>query len=205
MSTGGLEGGDDLSSRLVKYFIGAFSGNRFVSSFNSFRLIRGDIARAASSVCGQHTYFDVALTRFSNRIGAVRIPMSDDRYKQQKKSGYRFRTLLQHAKRLLLTSDFRVIRLTTSLSLTTFLVAVVYAAWVLYSRFLAANPVEVEGWTSLMVVILAFGSVSVFMLGLIIEFLHMSVLQLQGKPAFFVVDRSSDSRLHEAIEKLAQP
>jgi glycosyltransferase involved in cell wall biosynthesis len=195
----------DLSSRLVKYFISAFSGNRFVSSFNSYRLIRGDIARAASSVCGQHTYFDVALTWFTSRIGAVRIPMSDDRYKQQKKSGYRFRTLLQHAKRLLLTSDFRVIRLTTSLSLTTFLVAVVYAAWVLYSRFLAANPVEVEGWTSLMVVILAFGSVSVFMLGLIIEFLHMSVLQLQGKPAFFVVDRSSDSRLHEAIEKLAQP
>jgi glycosyltransferase involved in cell wall biosynthesis len=194
----------DWTSRLIKYLIGTFSGNRHVSSFNSFRLIRGDIARAASSVCGQHTYFDVALTWFTNRIDAVRIPMSDDRYKAQKKSGYRLSTLIQHAKRLLLTSDFRVIRLTTSLSVSFFLAAAVYAAWVLYSRFVADHPVEVQGWTSLMIVILGFGSVSIFMLGLIIEFLHMSVQQLQGKPAFFVVDRSSDRTLQSELGKLGQ-
>jgi glycosyltransferase involved in cell wall biosynthesis len=192
----------DLVSRMVKSVIAHFSGNRFVSSFNSFRLIRGDIARAASSICGQHTYFDVALTWFTNRIGTVRVDMSDDRYKSKKQSGYRFSTLVQHAKRLILTSDFRVLRVTTSLSLATFGAAVLYTAWVLYSRFLADDPVKVEGWTSLMVVILAFGSVSVFMLGLIIEFLHMSVLQLQGKPAFFVVNRSSDAKLREELEKL---
>jgi len=194
----------DLTSRMAKTLIAAFSGNRFVSSFNSFRLIRGDIARAASSICGQHTYFDVALTWFTSRIDAVRVPMSDDRYKAEKKSGYRLSTLIQHAKRLILTSDFRVIRLTTSLSVVTFLIAAIYAAWVLYSRFLAATPVAVQGWTSLMIVILAFGSVAIFMLGLIIEFLHISVLQLQGKPAFFVVDRSSDELLKRAMKKLEE-
>ena len=74
---------------------------------------------------------------------------------------------------------------------------------VLYSRLFAANPVEVQGWTSLMIVLLAFGSVSVFMLGLIVEFLHTSVLQLQGKPTFFVVNRTSDAKLVQEVSKLS--
>ena len=192
----------DFLSKFVKFLISKLSGNQFVRSFNSFRLIRGDIARAASSICAQYTYFDVALTWFTDRIVSVRLDLSDERYKQEKRSGYRFSTLIQHAKRLILTSDFRMLRLTTSLALVTFFASVMYGAWVLYSRFFSANPVEVEGWTSLMIVILAFGSVSVFILGLIVEILHMSMLQLQGKPAFFVVSRSSESSMQHHIKEL---
>jgi glycosyltransferase involved in cell wall biosynthesis len=50
----------DLASRLYKRMIVLFSGNRNVPLFNSFRLIRGTVARAASSVCGHDTYFDIA-------------------------------------------------------------------------------------------------------------------------------------------------
>jgi len=182
--------------------IARFSGNPYVSSFNSFRLIRGEIARAASSICAQSTYFDVALTWFTQQISSVTLEMSDDRYTDNRRSGYRFSSLLQHAKRLILTSDFRILRITTSLSIITFCTSIFYGAWILYQRFLAEQAIEVQGWTSLMVVILAFGSVSVFMLGLIAEFLHMNMLQSQGKPTFFAVNRSSDSILALEIEKL---
>lgn len=192
----------DRLSRIIKFMIAKLSGNRFVRSFSSFRLIRGDIARAASSICAQYTYFDVALTWFTERIATVDIDMSDVRYRSQKRSGYRFSTLVHHAKRLVLTSDFRILRFTNSLSIIAFLSSVIYGAWVLYSRFFADQIVEAEGWTSLMIVILAFGSVSIFILGLIAEFLHMSMLQLQGKPSFFVVNRSSDSKLMQEVEKL---
>jgi hypothetical protein len=188
---------------MVKFMIASLSGNRFVQSFNSFRLIRGDIARAASSICAQYTYFDVALSWFTERIVTVSVDMSDDRYKAQKQSGYHFSSLVQHAKRLILTSDFRILRLTTSAAILAFLSSFVYGGWVLYRRFFADQIVEVEGWASLMIVILAFGSVSIFMLGLIVEFLHMSMLQLQGKPSFFVVDRSSDPKLIQEVEKLS--
>jgi glycosyltransferase involved in cell wall biosynthesis len=192
----------DRLSRMVKFMIASLSGNRFVQSFNSFRLIRGDIARAASSICAQYTYFDVALTWFTERIVTVSMDMSDDRYKSQKRSGYRFSTLIHHAKRLVLTSDFRILRFTNSLSILAFLSSVIYGAWVLYGRFFADQTIKVEGWTSLMIVILAFGSVSIFILGLIVEFLHMSMLQLQGKPSFFVVNRSSDPKLIQEVEKM---
>lgn len=192
----------DRLSKTAKFMISRMSGNRFVQFFNSFRLIRGDVARAASSICAQYTYFDVALTWFTQRIATINVDMSDDRYKAQNKSGYRLSTLLQHAKRLVLTSDFRILRLTTSAAVLAFLTSVIYGAWVLYSRFFSDQVIEVEGWTSLIIVILAFGSVSIFILGLIVEFLHMSMLQLQGKPSFFVVNRSSDPKLMQEVEKL---
>ena len=192
----------DRLARVVKKLIAGLSGNRFVQSFNSFRLIRGDVSRAASSICAQSTYFDVALTWFTQRIATVSMVMSDDRYKLRRRSGYRFSTLVHHAKRLILTSDFRILRFTTFLSTLTFTLCIGFGAWVFYRRFLADQPIAVEGWTSLMIVILAFGSISVFMLGLIVEFLHMSMLQLQGKPTFFVVNRTGDTKLAQAVKRL---
>jgi glycosyltransferase involved in cell wall biosynthesis len=194
----------DRLSRFTKFMIAKLSGNRFVQTFNSFRLIRGDIARAAASIGAQYTYFDVTLTWFTERISSVKMNISDDRYKSQKRSGYRLGTLIRHATKLILTSNLRTLRFTNSLSAFAFLSAFVYSGWVLYSRLFADKPVDVPGWTSLMIVILAFGSVSVFMLGLIVEFLHTSTLQLQGKPTFFVVNRSSDPKLVQEVEKLVK-
>ncbi len=201
---GSVHGGGyrDRLSRLIKFMIARVSGNRFVQQFNSFRLIRGDIARAAASIGAQYTYFDVTLTWFTKRITSVKINMSDERYKSENRSGYRLATLIQHAKKMILTSNFRVLRFTNSISALSFLTAVIYSAWMFYLHLISDNPVEVPGWTSLMIVILAFGSVSVFMLGLIVEFLQISMLQLQGKPTFFVVNRASDSKLIQEVSKL---
>ncbi len=204
LPTGSVHGGGyrDRLSSLAKFIIARLSGNRFVQSFNSFRLIRGDIARAASSICAQYTYFDVALTWFTENIATVELDISDDRYKTQKRSGYHFWALVQHAKRLILTSDFRILRVTTTLAGIGFLMATGYGAWVLYIKLFTDSLIEAAGWTSLMLVFLAFGSVSVFIMSLIVEILHMSMLQLQGKPTFFVVNRSSDSKLVQEVGKL---
>jgi glycosyltransferase involved in cell wall biosynthesis len=192
----------DRLSRLTKFLIARLSGNRFVQIFNSFRLIRGDIARAASSICAQYTYFDVALTWFTQRITRVPLTLTDDRYTTQQHSGYRLSTLIQHAKRLILTSEFRILRLTTALSALAFFASVAYGSWIIWIKFISDQAIEVEGWTSLMMVLLAFGSISLFFLGVIVEFLHTSMLQLQGKPAFFVVNRLSDDLLAGEVEKL---
>lgn len=194
----------DRLSRLVKFLISRVSGNPFVSSFNSFRLIRGDVARAAASICAQSTYFDVALTWFTGRIATAQLEISDQRYTSRKQSGYRFSTLVSHAKRLLLTTDFRVLRFTMTISSVAFFASGLMALWVVYRRFFAENPVQIQGWASTMIVILGFGGVSVFVLGLIAEFMHVSMLQLQGRPAFFVVNRKSDDVLRGELARLDQ-
>ena len=194
----------DRLSRLTKSLIAVLSGNRFVRMFNSFRLIRGDIARAASSICAQFTYFDVALTWFTQRVAHVPLSLTDDRYTTGKRSGYRLATLIQHAKRLILTSNFHILRVTTALSVFAFLGSFGYAGWIFWSKFTSGQEIPVQGWPSLMIVILAFGGAAIFFLGLIVEFLHMSLLQLLGKPAFFVVDRSSDNLLASEVEKISR-
>src|SRR5882672_7517570 len=45
----------DVGSRLYKHVMKLMTGNPNVTAFNSFRLIRGDVARAASSTCGHDT------------------------------------------------------------------------------------------------------------------------------------------------------
>ena len=194
----------DRLSRFTKFLIARLSGNRFVQVFNSFRLIRGDIARAASSICAQFTYFDVALTWFTQRVTHVPLLLTDDRYTTGKRSGYRLYTLIQHAKRLILTSDFHILRVTTALSALAFLVSAGYAGWIFWTKFISGQAVAVQGWPSLMMVILAFGGLAIFFLGLIVEFVHMSLLQLLGKPAFFVVNRASDDLLASEVEKISR-
>ena len=87
----------DTLSRLYKRMLSQLSGNPHVRQFNSFRMLRGSVARAAAALCGHETYLDVSLCWFTNRIGSVSLPLRDIRYLADKKSGYNFWSLLRHA------------------------------------------------------------------------------------------------------------
>ena len=94
----------DLSSRLYKRLIETLTGNHNITKVNSFRLVRGPVARAASGICGHDTYFDVALGWFSQRVESIEMDLRDLRYIDSGKSGYSFRSLLSHARRLAFSS-----------------------------------------------------------------------------------------------------
>ncbi len=51
----------DLNSRAFKRAVRWLTDNPHLSSFNSVRLIRGPIARAAASVCSHDTDVDIVL------------------------------------------------------------------------------------------------------------------------------------------------
>jgi glycosyltransferase involved in cell wall biosynthesis len=94
----------DGAARLCKALIAALTANPRVRDFNSFRLIRGDIARAAAAAATGETYLDVALCRFSDRFGTHTVEMKDRRYIEKKNSGWTTRALLSHARRMLVSS-----------------------------------------------------------------------------------------------------
>ena len=56
----------DFGSRGFKSLMMRLTGNQFIGIFNSFRLMRGSIARATASVCSHQTYLDMALSWMSN-------------------------------------------------------------------------------------------------------------------------------------------
>jgi hypothetical protein len=59
-------------------------------------------------------------------------------------------------------------------------------------KLLAPARIPVQGWTSTIVTIAFFGGLTVFLLGIILDRLSLTLTRSQGRPAFFLVDRSRD-------------
>ena len=155
----------DKSSRLFKKAVSLITGNSHIDKFNSFRLIRGPIARAASSICSHGPYFDVALCWFTDRVESVELPLRDVRFIKSRDSGYTFRKLLSHAKRMIVSSEVKVIRLGASIGLLAVLVSLIFSFRTLFLKLLDPGSIPVQGWTSLFLVSLFFGGLLALMLG----------------------------------------
>lgn len=185
----------DFMSRTYKHCIGWLTGNTNVSRMSSFRLIRGSIARAASSVCTHDTYFDISLSWFTQRVSAVSMHLKDKRFIETGKSGYSLRRLLSHARRMLVSSQIKPLRIGTFLGGGIVLSCILAIIVLVGVKLANPNAFAVRGWTSLMLAIIFFGGVCITLLGIALEYLALVVLRAHGKPLFFVVDRSTDAVL----------
>lgn len=190
----------DWSSRVYKALMAQLTSSPNVKYFNSFRVIRGSIARAAAAVCGYDMYLDVAFSWFTNRIDVLPLLLVDSRYVAEGRSGYNLRRLLSHARRLIASSRVRLPRLGGFIGLLAVTVSSVYGLFVLVHRIFSPQLVGAPGWTSLMLVLLFFGGLSALMLGILIEYVGIMLLQSQGKPTFFVVDRAQDDAVRELLD-----
>ncbi len=192
----------DFSSKTYKLFLAKLSGNPNIQFFNSFRLIRGSIARAAASVSCHDGYFDIVLSWFTNNISNISLPLKDLRYQKDKKSGYNILKLLSHARKLLISSHAKIIRVSSLIGALAIFISTFYGSYVLTQSFFFPETIGIAGWTSLMIIGLFFGGIISFFLGISLEYTDVILLQLQGKPTFFIVDRSSDTHMKNQIEKL---
>jgi dolichol-phosphate mannosyltransferase len=78
------------------------------------------------------------------------------------------------------------IRVISAAGLVFACVGAAYAAFVVFRRLTAGVPVE--GWTSLMVVVLILGGVQLLMLGVLGEYLWRTLDETRGRPPFIVSD-----------------
>jgi len=183
-----------------KKIIAYLSSNPHVQKFSSFRCIRGSIARGAAATFGVDGYFDVTLSWFTDKIVSTKLEMEDIRNKySSNKSGYSIWSLVKHGKRLILSSKLKFLRLIILAGMLAFLISIFYSFWVILQLFLG-NNLEIRGWTSTIISIYFFGGLSCLFLGIIIETISEILLKSKGKPAFFVVDRSTDIILKEALK-----
>lgn len=191
----------DFSSHNYKRLIERLTGNSEIRKANSFRLIRGPVARGTSSVCGHDTYFDVALGWFSQRIETVSMPLHDGRFNHSGKSGYSLKSLLSHARRLAFSSQIKLLRAGTLLGFIMLILSFL-AAFVLFLVWLfASNWIGAPGWTSLMLAICFSAGISMMLTGLVLEYISILVLRAHGKPMFFTIDRSQDQALKSYFAK----
>lgn len=181
----------DLGSNLYKKIMARLTKNESIRSFNSFRLIRGTIARAASSVCSHDMYFDVVLSWFTQRISSVSLTLKDDRLIQGGKSGYNLRKLLSHARRMLISTHTKALRFGALIGLSSLVISIFYGIYVILLKLIEPSYL-IHGLASLVIITLFFGGIVSFLVGVLLEYMVVILLHIQGKPTFFVVDRKSD-------------
>ncbi len=192
----------DWSSRTFKWFISLVTGSKYIRSFNSFRLMRGSVARATSSVCTHGTYFDIVLCWFTENIQSVRMPMKDVRFIRSGSSAYTLRKLFSHALRMVVSSEAKVVRLGGAIGFLAMLLVLMLGIRVFLMKIINPNSIQTEGWTSLFLTILFFGGLISVLLGIALEYISVVLMHIQGKPTFFVIDRRSDSTLVEYFKNM---
>ncbi|MEM8624754.1 MAG: glycosyltransferase [Pseudomonadota bacterium] len=185
----------DRGSRGFKRIMSFVTNDPNLPLYNSFRLLRGPIARAAASVCGHDTYFDVNLSWFSQRVAAVSMVLEDLRFQRTGRSGYSFRSLVSHALRMLFSSHLKILRLGSLTGIIVLGLSGLGGLWVLAARLFYPETITQAGWASLIVAVAFFGGLTIFLLGITLQYLSTLTLRAHGRPVFFTVDRSDDALL----------
>lgn len=191
----------DWSSRAYKKALTIITGNPCIVDFNSFRLLRGDIARAAASVSSHDTFYDVALSWFTTRAETLSMELKDQRVISGRGSGYTPRKLLSHARRLLISAQTKWVRAGGIVGFGAMSLSMVFALFIVIQKLVAPDAILVQGWASQFTATLFFGGLISLLLGFVLEYLSVMLLQSQGRPLFFVADRSSDALLRQHFKR----
>ena len=156
-------------------------GNAGMGKFNSFRFVDGEIARTLAAYCGNGVYLDVGLFWIAGRIGHCPVKL---RIELDRPSGYSFVKLLSHFWTLILTTGTRPLRLITIVGLVSVILAFAIAAYALYGKLYGQIPVQ--GWASLLIVVSFFSGSILMALGVIAEYLAVTMGIAMGKPLYVV-------------------
>ena len=171
----------NLASRTAKRIAAKLLGNDGKSEFNSYRLIDGETARTLAAYCGHGVYLDVGLFWVVGRIGSCTVQL---RTELERPSGYSWLKLLQHFWTMILTSGTRPLRLITLLGIVSLIMAVGLSAYAIYGKYFTNDTVP--GWTSLLIVMSAFSGVILMSLGVISEYLAITLGIAMGRPLYVV-------------------
>jgi polyisoprenyl-phosphate glycosyltransferase len=164
-------------------------GNRDIAHINSFRLIDGEIARSLAAYCGSGVFLDVALFWMVARTERCPVIL---RPEMGRPSGYSFVRLLRHFWQLLLTSGTRPLRIITCVGFLSLILAILISAYALYVKF--SLEVPVQGWTSIVIVVSFFSGCILTALGIIAEYLAVTMAIVMGRPLYVVTTKPVASK-----------
>lgn len=176
----------NFASRGAKVATRVLTGNREAIKFNSFRLMLGEAARSVAAYAGSGVYLDVALGWVTPPAATAAVHLRDD----VRPSGYSWRSLMSHFRRLVLSSGTRGLRMVSALGAAFGIAGVLLAGVFVVQRLQDASGLPV-GWTSLVTIVLISTGAILFVLGVIAEYVGTAVNMALGRPAYLIV---SDTR-----------
>jgi polyisoprenyl-phosphate glycosyltransferase len=179
-------------SRTAKVVTGCLLGDKKIGRFNSFRLVDGEIARTLAAYCGNGVYLDMGLFWITGRVGHCPVKL---RREMGRPSAYSYWKLFAHFWNLVFTTGTRPLRLITLMGFVSVVLALALAAYALYGKF--NGDVPVQGWASLLIIVAFFSGAILTALGVIAEYLVVTMGIVMGKPLYVVVSKPQSSVVGE--------
>lgn len=174
----------NLASRVAKRIAAGVLGNDGMLIINSYRLIDGETARTLAAYCGHGVYLDVGLFWIVDRVGCCTVHL---RPELGRPSGYSLPKLLQHFWNLILTSGTRPLRLITLFGFGSLVMASGLTGYAIWGKYFTDDVVP--GWTSLLIAISAFSGLILVSLGVIAEYLAITLGIAMGRPLYVAGSR----------------
>ncbi len=178
------------SSRLAKWVFSTFLTGKSEATFQSYRMVLGEIGRSVAAYAGSGVYLDVAMGWVAGPPAACPVRLREE---GGRASGYSTRALLSHFVHLVLSSGTRALRMVSALGALFAVVGIGYALYLLAVRITSSTTPQ--GWTSTMVVVLVSTGAILFSLGVIAEYLGVAVNMAMGKPLYLIVGDPKDGPL----------
>ena len=181
------------SSRLAKWVFSTFLTGTSEGTFQSYRMVLGEIGRSVAAYAGSGVYLDVAMGWVAGPTASCPVRLRDE---GERRSGYSTRALLSHFWHMVLSSGTRALRMVSALGALFALGGVAYAIYLFVVRLISdAVP---QGWTSTMVLVLLSTGAILFSLGVIAEYVDVAINMAMGKPLYLIVGDPKDGPLGRA-------
>jgi glycosyltransferase involved in cell wall biosynthesis len=156
-------------------------------AYTSYRVIRGDIARALTQFDSPYPFVDGYLSWLTNNYAAVSIPHDS---RAHGTSNYTLKKLVTHTINIFVTFSDLPLRMATWIGFTAFFMGVGWLA-IIFLSFLTGK-VTVSGYASIMAGILAFGGVQLLVLGVFGEYLGRINFKSSRKPLYLVREATEE-------------
>ena len=154
---------------------------RINANLTSFRIMRIYIAKAISNMCVTSPRIGYLIFDTTNRIGYTSVKHNERLYG---KSGYTFKRLINISLTNLYTNSVFPLIVVRNIGFFVSLGSVLGAIYYLIRYFYIG--ITIQGWTTLVLIIIFFSGLILFSLGIIGEYLMRIFLEAKKKPNYII-------------------
>jgi polyisoprenyl-phosphate glycosyltransferase len=176
-------------SAMAKWIFKNMLGHAHMGEFHSFRLIEGEVARGLAAYCGHGVYLDVALSWIVAWAAACPVVLRTSRGRP---SSYSVNRLTRHFWHLVLTSGTVPLRFVALLGIASIVLGMLLSIYVAWRKL--SGTVPVPGWASLLIMLSLFSGLILFSLGILAEYMAVTVRMALGKPLYMITTRPRRGR-----------
>ena len=96
---------------------------------------------------------------------------------------------------MILTTGTRPLRLITMMGFGSLVLSLTVSVYAIYGKFFSHNPVQ--GWASLLIIVSLFSGATLTSLGVIAEYLAVTMSIAMGKPLYVVGTKPTRPEIHQ--------